>query len=277
MAKEAIDTVSQEYEEGKYFQNHRTKYCVTRMKRVLQQSMEGIWHQMQQGEFFQYFSEKKFPDKDKMESTHLDLGGGREIVLHGQIDRVDVCEEEDKVYVKVIDYKSGNRDFSLAALYYGLQLQLVVYMNAAVEMEEKDYPDRKVVPAAMLYYRVHDPLVEGEETDTPEQIQEKILAGLRMTGVVNADEKIVESLDREFGTKSDVIPVERKKDGSFRFLSGPRGPLKSAAILPPTRAALPCFVTGICGIFAWVSKWCFPMGGSGLRSAACVKTTRATI
>ena len=56
MAKEAIDTVSQEYEEGKYFQNHRTKYCVTRMKRVLQQSMEGIWHQMQQGEFFQYFS-----------------------------------------------------------------------------------------------------------------------------------------------------------------------------------------------------------------------------
>jgi len=80
--------------------------------------------------------------------------------------------------------------------------------------------------------------------------------------------------------RSEEYVVEyrmRKKDGSFRFLSGPRGPLKSAAILPPTRAALPCFVTGICGIFAWVSKWCFPMGGSGLRSAACVKTTRATI
>lgn len=119
------------------------------------------------------------------------------------------------MYVKVIDYKSGNRDFSMAALYYGLQLQLVVYMNAAVEMEENKYPDRKVVPAAMLYYRVHDPIVEGEETENEEQIQEKILAGLRMTGVVNADENIVASLDGAFGTKSDVIPVERKKDGSF--------------------------------------------------------------
>ena len=135
--------------------------------------------------------------------------------LRGRIDRVDVGEEEEKVYVKVIDYKSGNRDFSLAALYYGLQLQLVVYMNAAVEMEEKRYPDRLVVPAAMLYYRVHDPIVEGDETLDEEQIREKILAGLRMTGVVNADEAVVASLDGAFGTKSDVIPVERKKDGSF--------------------------------------------------------------
>lgn len=46
-------------------------------------------------------------------------------------------------------------------------------MNAAVEMEENKYPDRKVVPAAMLYYRVHDPIVEGEETENEEQIQEK--------------------------------------------------------------------------------------------------------
>ena len=63
---------------------------------------------MQQGEFFQYFSEKKFPDKDKMESTHLDLGGGREIVLHGQIDRVDVCYRKDKQLIKFLGFKSSD-------------------------------------------------------------------------------------------------------------------------------------------------------------------------
>lgn len=110
---------------------------------------------------------------EDLESVNIALTGEEKLRLRGRIDRVDVCEEEDKVYVKVIDYKSGNRDFSLAALYYGLQLQLVVYMNAAVEMEENKYPDRKVVPAAMLYYRVHDPIVEGEETENEEQIQEK--------------------------------------------------------------------------------------------------------
>ena len=80
------------------------------------------------------------------------------------------------------------------------------------------YPGEKVLIEMCIrdrYYRVHDPIVEGEETENEEQIQEKILAGLRMTGVVNADENIVASLDGAFGTKSDVIPVERKKDGSF--------------------------------------------------------------
>lgn len=52
---------------------------------------------------------------------------------------MDTCETDDKVYVKIIDYKSGNTTFSLLNLYHGLQLQLVVYMNAALELEAKKH------------------------------------------------------------------------------------------------------------------------------------------
>ena len=45
--------------------------------------------------------------------------------------------------IKIIDYKSGTRKFDLAALYYGLQLQLVVYMNAAVELQKKEKSRQK--------------------------------------------------------------------------------------------------------------------------------------
>ena len=55
---------------------------------------------------------------------------------------MDLCRDEDHVYVKIIDYKSGTTSFDLAALFYGLQLQLVVYMDAAVEMEERRHPDK---------------------------------------------------------------------------------------------------------------------------------------
>ena len=61
----------------------------------------------------------------------MDLSEDEKMHLQGRIDRIDVAEDAEHVYVKVIDYKSGNRKFDLAALYYGLQLQLVVYMNAA--------------------------------------------------------------------------------------------------------------------------------------------------
>ena len=103
----------------------------------------------------------------------------------------------------------------MAALYYGLQLQLVVYMNAAVEMEAKRHPDKEVVPAAMLYYHIDDPTVESAVELTDEEINQQILGKLRMTGVVNSEPDIVERLDRLMQDKSDVIPVEKKKDGSF--------------------------------------------------------------
>lgn len=54
------------------------------------------------------------------------IGGGR-------IDRLDVMQEEDRVYVKIIDYKTGNTSFDLVSIYYGLQMQLVVYMDAAMQ------------------------------------------------------------------------------------------------------------------------------------------------
>ena len=129
---------------------------------------------------------------------------------------MDVYEKEEKVYVKVMDYKSGSRDFSLAALYYGLQLQLVVYLSAGLEIAARKHPDKEVVPAAMLYYRVQDPMVDlGSENLSEEQINAQIAKALRTTGVVSADAEAVSGLDGGFSDRSDVIPVERKKDGSF--------------------------------------------------------------
>ena len=127
---------------------------------------------------------------------------------------------DDKVYVKIIDYKSGNTSFDLAALYYGLQLQLVVYMNAAMELESRKHPDKEIVPAALLYYHIDDPTIETPVELTQEQINEEILTKLRMNGVVNSDPAVVERLDRFLQDKSKVIPVEKKKDGSFSARSG---------------------------------------------------------
>ena len=150
----------------------------------------------------------------------LELSDGSFVYLQGRIDRIDVSEDAEHVYVKVIDYKSGNKRFDLAALYYGLQLQLVVYMNAAMELEGRKHPDKEIIPAALLYYHIDDPTIETPVELTEEQINEQILTKLRMNGVVNSDPEVVERLDRYLQDKSVVIPVEKKKDGSFSARSG---------------------------------------------------------
>ena len=88
-------------------------------------------------------------------------------------------------------------------------------MNAAAEVETKRHRGKEIVPAALLYYRIDDPSVETAVELTPEEINEEIGKKLRMNGVVNSAPGIVELLDKDMGDKSDVIPVERKKDGSF--------------------------------------------------------------
>ena len=119
--------------------------------------------------------------------------------------------------MKIIDYKTGNTSLDLVALYYGLQLQLAVYLDAAVELEQKKHPGKLVEPAGVFYYHIDDPILDQEEDETDEAWGRRMLKALRMDGLVNADRKVVELLDRvlEDGTTSDVIPVGKKKDGSY--------------------------------------------------------------
>lgn len=139
--------------------------------------------------------------------------------LQGRIDRIDVCEKEDQVYVKVIDYKSGNTAFDLVALYYGLQLQLVVYLNAAMELEKRVHPDREIVPAGIFYYHMKDPLLETDEELTPEELNKKLLRQLRPDGLVNKNPAVFQEMDLGIQKSSDVIPVSVNKDGTPSKLS----------------------------------------------------------
>jgi ATP-dependent helicase/nuclease subunit B len=157
---------------------------------------------------------------ENLDSINVALSSEEKMRLKGRIDRIDTADDGENIYVKVIDYKSGSRQFDIAALYYGLQLQLVVYMNAAMELEAKEHPDKNIIPAALLYYHIDDPTVETPVEMTDDEINEQILAKLRMNGVVNSQPDIVERLDRYMQDKSDVIPVEKKKDGTFSARSG---------------------------------------------------------
>ena len=218
--KESVEAYAATYGETVLYSSARNEYAITRMSRILTRTVLILQKHLKQGSFQPDDYELSFRFAEDLDSIHVDLSEDEKMHLQGRIDRIDVSEDAEHVYVKVIDYKSGNRKFDLAALYYGLQLQLVVYMNAAMEMESRKHPDKEIVPAALLYYHIDDPTIETPVELTDEQINEQILAKLRMNGVVNSDPEVVERLDRYMQDKSVVIPVEKKKDGSFSARSG---------------------------------------------------------
>lgn len=218
--KEAVEGYAATYGETVLYSSARNEYAIIRMSRILTRTVLTLQQHLKQGSFQPDDYELSFRFAEDLDSIHVDLSEEEKMHLQGRIDRIDVSEDAEHVYVKVIDYKSGNKKFDLAALYYGLQLQLVVYMNAAMELESRKHPDKEIVPAALLYYHIDDPTIETPVELTQEQINEEILTKLRMNGVVNSDPAVVERLDRFLQDKSKVIPVEKKKDGSFSARSG---------------------------------------------------------
>lgn len=215
MLREALENCAAAYGETILYSNARYSYMIERMYRILKRTIFTLQSQLQGGSFVPAHFEMSFSRVQNLEAVNIALTGQEKMKLRGRIDRIDTCEDDKHVYVKVIDYKSGNKKFDLAALYYGLQLQLVVYMNVATEIEKRKHPEKEVVPAALLYYHVSDPMLKEERELTPEEINVKLQKELRMTGIVSDRGEVIDLLDSHISDKSVIIPVDRKKDGSF--------------------------------------------------------------
>ena len=215
LLREALENCSMQYGETILYSSARYQYMIERMYRILKRTIWALKEQLKSGKFLPEAFEMSFSRVENLDAVNITLSEEEKMKLRGRIDRLDTCEDEDHIYVKVIDYKSGNKKFDLAAVYYGLQLQLIVYMNVAAEMMKKSHPDKEVVPAALLYYHVNDPMIKSEEELSPEQVNDQLLKELRMNGLVNDSEEVIGLLDGSFATKSPIIPVERKSDGSL--------------------------------------------------------------
>lgn len=214
LIEKAVDETAASFRDTILYSSARQEYAITKMKRIMRRTVDTLQYQLRQGSFVPTGFELSFGEM-KQGMIRMELPNGEKVKLDGRIDRVDLCEKEDKIYVKIVDYKSGKKDFQLAELYYGKQLQLVVYMNAVLEEVKKYYPNKQVVPAAMLYYSMKDPFVERKADETEESIRDDIRKELRQKGVVLADDDVVMALDAGMGSKSKVIPVERTAKGGF--------------------------------------------------------------
>lgn len=196
--------------------NARNRYQVEKMKRIFQRTIWALTRQIKQGSFTPSQFEVSFAFTSELSAQNIALSGEEKMRLTGRIDRIDTYESQDKLYVKIIDYKSGSAGFELLSLYHGLKLQLVVYMNAAMELFSKRYGDKEIVPAGMFYYHLDDPMIEGSGGESEEEIQRQILDKLRLDGVVSASEEAYRAMDRELSGRSSVIPLTVNKDGSVR-------------------------------------------------------------
>lgn len=111
----------------------------------------------------------------------------------------------------------------MSELYYGLQLQLMIYLKAGI-MKRESRDKVLVIPAGVLYYHIDDPFIESVDSTDSEGIDQEILKALRMEGLVNEDHPVLPAMDHIFQgsdgllpakVASSIIPVSTKKEGDL--------------------------------------------------------------
>lgn len=168
-----------------------------RLKKVIIQSIKYIVYQVKNSDFEILANELEFKRKiDNIEIT-------------GKIDRIDGMNTKDGKYIRIIDYKSSDKNIDLNELVSGTGIQLITYLDSIVKEE-------KSKPAGMLYFSLIDPVIKSDKNKTDEEIKEELRKKFRMNGMILADINIIKSMDKtlEKGA-SNNIPVYLDKDGNI--------------------------------------------------------------
>ena len=194
----------------------RYSYFTDRFKRILTKSVMVISEQMKRSDFEIYKNELAFGFSKDVNSIKLDLPSGESFYLNGRIDRVDKLNLEGETYLRIIDYKTGSKKFDLNKFYNGLQMQLLVYLDALINNSE-NIVENQAMPGAILYFRIDDPILKSKGDLTEEEIKSEVLKELKLEGLLLDDVKVVKAMDNtlEPGTHSLIIPANMKKAGDL--------------------------------------------------------------
>lgn len=172
----------------------RNRFMLKRLKKTAKQISFASVEHMRGGEFLPVAQEARFDDGEEIPPIIIDLNG-KEIKLTGTIDRIDILKDGERVFVKVIDYKTSNKEFSLSDAYNGLDIQLMVYLSAA--LNSKKLVRTENYPAGVFYFPIVDPMIESEERSV-EELQKLIRGKIKMDGIVLDDQIVLQGLDKQY-------------------------------------------------------------------------------
>lgn len=206
-----IDKKVQDMQESIFTSSFRSMHSIDIMKRILTRSVWLMVRQMRMGDFIPEGYEIAFGDGSMYPPIEVKMHSGEILYLIGRVDRLDLFKEQNGEYVRIIDYKSGNKEFNLSDVYYGLQLQLLVYLDAILTDISKSL-DKEVMPGGAFYFRMDDPIIRSNEELGEKELEEEIMKNLKLDGLILSDLNVVKHMDNEISGSSAIIPARVNKD-----------------------------------------------------------------
>ncbi len=209
--------------EGLAERNARTRHLFSRLQRTACAVINQVTEELRCSDFVPVAFELTFGGKDGLPAVTVSEPDG-ELRVGGKVDRVDGWIRDGKMYLRVVDYKSGRKSFDLSAVRVGLDIQMLLYLFAL----EREGPARfgyEIEPAGVLYLPARDEILTAERNVSPEELERERARQLRRSGLLLADPAVLQAMEHEALRAPRYLPLRVGRDGSLS------GSLASAAQL----------------------------------------------
>lgn len=195
-----------------YIFNSIPKYIVLtkRLKKVIIRAIKYIINTLKYSDFKVLGTEIEFGENKQFEPITMKLENGKKVEIIGKIDRVDIAENKDGKYIRIIDYKSSIKNIDLNEVVAGIQIQLLTYLDAVSKKEEAD-------SAGILYFNLIEPVIKAKNKHlTEEELEQEIRNNFKMNGLILGDVDVVKMMDNNLKQgNSNIIPAYIDKDGNL--------------------------------------------------------------
>ncbi len=225
-ASEAVDRLAPRLNSEILLSTRRYHYIARKLKEVVGRAAVVLGEHARRSGFRPVGLELGFGPGQPLPPLTFALDNGVRMDIVGRIDRVDRADSDQGVLLRVIDYKSGNTSLNVTEVFYGLSLQMLTYLDVAVTHAEL-WLGTKTLPAGVLYFHVHNPLLQTSNALSRDQAEAEIIRRFKMKGLVLADPEAIRLMDNSLESGySSIIPVGINKTGGF---------YKNSSVMTPDR------------------------------------------
>lgn len=193
----------------------RQIYLVKRLKNTVKLCFEALLGHIANSKFEPMGYEIYFGD-DGIGSVDIKTNAGKTFKIEGVIDRADSFEGENGTYVRIVDYKTGKKTFSFSDVFYGLDVQLIVYLNALVKS------DSKYKYGGALYFKIDDCIFKADNKYAENLTDSKIKNMLKLKGVIVSDDVIVDAYDETTKIRANTATydqLEKLSENVFKTIN----------------------------------------------------------
>ncbi|MDN3015131.1 helicase-exonuclease AddAB subunit AddB [Paenibacillus sp. BSR1-1] len=216
LSKEAVKTLAPKLQNEILLSSERHLYIKRKLEQIITRASLVLSEHAKVSGFSPIGLELAFGPNGKLPPLSFTLKNGKKMELAGRIDRIDQAKgEDDQVFLRVIDYKSSEKDVNLTEVYYGLALQMLTYLDI-VMTHSKELVEMQASPAGVLYFHVHNPFINTTKMLTIDEIENQIMKKFKMNGLMLSDQNVIRMMDQSLESgDSQIIAAGIKKDGNL--------------------------------------------------------------